>query len=268
MNTHLSDSATWLDTLQATLSSGGLNHIGVVPVKRYTGQGALGVGRLAPGARSIVVVGSGGPALWSHLMQELSDHPEFLTETLHPLDSCVRRVVETTSPLFEGIGHRWFFAAAQSEVHLDFRTLAVQSGLGASSRLGLVLHPDFGPWMGLRAACFVDLVLAESPGVESPCVGCPAPCGPACPGDAFPGGEWDVGTCASFHGVSERCAASCASRMACPVGTAHRYDDLELTYHYNRREGRKLLRAALGIADECDEHEGVGPHWGGWVSPE
>lgn len=36
-------------------------------------------------------------------------------------------------------------------VYADFVALAEASGLGAPSRLGLWLHPEFGPWMSIRA---------------------------------------------------------------------------------------------------------------------
>jgi hypothetical protein len=260
--------AALLTAMGTSLAKGGLGHIGVIPVDRYRGKGPLGVQVLAPQTQSILVVGSGGPGLWDHMIAEIQAEHRLLTDTAHPLDACMRRVVQATDSLLVGISHRWFFATADAEVHLDFRSLAVLAGLGAPSRLGLVLHEKYGPWMGLRAACFMDRVLPSSSLADDLCAGCPAPCIGACPGGALDNGHWDVGTCAAFHQSSELCARSCAAREACPLGATYKYSDLERLYHYNREAGRTALRAHLGIADAADPFQGVGPHWGEWVSPD
>jgi epoxyqueuosine reductase QueG len=264
-----SNAPALLDALRLRLAASGLNHVGVADVVAYDAVAteALRSAVLAPYAQAIVVVASGGGALWDHLIDEISAEPARLTETLHPLDGCVRRGIASVEDLLDGVRHRWFFAVAETDVHLDFRTLAVAAGLGAPSRLGLVLDARYGPWMGLRAACFIDAALPASPTAPDRCAGCDAPCIEACPGGAFPEGQWDVHACSAFHRESDRCAQSCAARVACPVGEAHRYSELERRYHYDRAGGRRALRSFMGIADAQDPFEGVGPHWGDWVSP-
>ena len=159
---------------------------------------------------------------------------------------------------------RWFLATATAPVQLDFRSLAVLAGVGAGSRLGLVIDPELGPWMGLRAACFVDLELPSSRPAPDVCSGCSAPCMTSCPASALDSGEWNVQICASHHRSTVDCAHTCHSREACPVGDEHRYSALQRRYHYDRKGGRVLLRESLGIPAEQDSHVGVGPHWGDW----
>jgi hypothetical protein len=153
---------------------------------------------------------------------------------------------------------------------VDFRTAALRAGLGWPSRLGLLLHPEHGPWMGLRALCLTTEELEPTGplGGEGPCGGCPAPCATACPAGAILpgplglGGGWSVGICASWHERSDLCLRSCASRLACPQGAPSRYPPDELRYHYDRSGGRQALREALGL--EGDAHEGIDPAWASW----
>ena len=253
-----------LNSFQAALAPAGLNLVGVASVADWDASQpeARRSAALCEGARSVVVVGNGGTALWDALIEDLRGEPRHLTEEAHPVDAFVRRHVDAMAPLLAGYRHRWFFAAAEAEVHIDFRMLAQLAGLGADSKLGLLLHPVYGPWLGLRAACFIDEEMQVSSRVSGSCEGCAAPCASACPGAAFAEGKWAVDPCAAFHQTSTVCASSCDARAACPVGAEHRYEALQYQYHYNRAVGRHALRDFLNI--NADSLEGVGPHWGTW----
>lgn len=256
-----------VDAIRCELAGIGLNAFGVADPARWDASAGpeRRAQRLLPGTRAILVFGSGGPALWNALLGELRAHPEHLSAEAHPLDAYVRRAVERADPALAGARRRWFFAAADTELHLDFRVLADLAGLGGRSRMGLLLHPEFGLWLGLRAACFLDQDVPFSAPMEAdPCAGCPAPCVTGCPGDAFVDGAWNVDRCAAFHEASRRCASSCDARGACPKGAEHRYGPEEMVYHYDRAAGRPLLRALVGVSAEADGFEGVGPHWNSW----
>jgi hypothetical protein len=75
-------------------------------------------------------------------------------------------------------------------------------------------------------------------------------------------GRWDVERCGAFHREADTCERSCAARIACPVGEP--YSREEMNYHSHRASGRRWLREHLGIPDEADPFEGIGPHWGDW----
>ncbi len=251
----------WLQKLQASLAPTGLNHVGVASCAAWdqAARPETRTAALAPGARAIVVVASAGPAFWEAFVAACRADPDTLLHTAHPLDAFARRALHAADTT-----QTWHYAAHDAELPLDFRTLAVLAGLGAPSRLGLVLDRHWGPWLGLRAAAFVPFPLPPSPAADDLCVGCPAPCVSACPGDAFPDGTWSVTRCAAFHQAAPDCDRSCASREACPVGSAQRYPALERLYHYNRAAGRAALRASLGIPSGEDPHRGSGPYWGTW----
>src|SRR5450631_1053230 len=232
MNSHHPSTAggsgapAWLDRLKVRLADRGLNLLGVASPESY--DGAVGPQRqsevLLKGTRAILVAGSGGSALWRHFRERLAADPRVLTDHPHPIDQLVREIVGHADAALGGVVHRWFFAAAETDVHLDFRVLGHLAGLGGRSRLGLLLHPEYGLWVGLRAACFVAEALpATGPDQSDPCAGCPGYCVEACPGGAFPDGTWDVDRCAEFHHEAATCRTSCRSRMACPKGAQHRY---------------------------------------------
>lgn len=251
--------------MYATLHQAGLNVVGVADPARWDAVCAPSrrTSELLPGARAIVVVGNGGRALWDAFVADLRAHPEHLADEPHPLDAFVRRTVLAADAALGDTRRRWFWAAADAEVHLDFRVLAELAGLGGRSRLGLLLHPEFGPWLGLRAACFVETELpVHVPSPPDPCAGCPAPCVAACPGGAFVDGQWSVDRCSAFHAASSVCASSCASRSACVAHPEARYTDEQILYHYDRARGRAWLRDQTGLTE--DRFDGVGPHWGTW----
>jgi len=248
--------------LLTNLSRYGLNHWGVVAAGAYDNgaKSGLSIAEIAPGTKSILVVGNAGRAFWEAFMGDLRQSPDHLRDYDHPVDAYVSRAIQRSSAPITQLNHRWIEAAHDAPIHLDFRTLAVAAGLGAPSRLGLVIHPKYGPWMALRAACFLPLSLPNSKRVEDLCSDCAAPCVAACPGNAFSDRQWDAERCVTFHQESTDCSQSCASRAACPVGSNMAYSGLQQRYHYNRKTGRKEVAQLLDIEGDC--RAGVGPLWG------
>ena len=202
---------------------------------------------LLPGCRSIVVLGSGGSALWQDLAEAVRSDPRRLTEHDHPLEDHVQRRVEEADP--HPLGRRWLYAA---DPRVPMQELALQAGLGTRSRLWLILHPHFGPWMALRAACLTTEVLpldgpAQHP---SPCEACSAPCVAACPAEALSQGDLDWSRCIDHQATVDRCAPLCHSRRACPEGAQHAYSALQQAYHRDPRAGRPAVASWLGVSDD------------------
>jgi epoxyqueuosine reductase QueG len=178
-------------------------------------------------------VGSGGRALWD----AFSRAPEFGSEP-EPLDAFTGRVVEAATAALERAGHpsRALLAFERhGGVHADFVALAERAGLGARSRLGLLVHSLYGPWLSLRALVLTEARWspespAASPGFD-PCRECPAPCADACPGLAVKPGGFDVARCGQHRAVDPGCAESCAARRACVLGPDHAYAPEALAHH-------------------------------------
>jgi hypothetical protein len=126
--------------------------------------------------------------------------------------------------------------------------LGEAAGFGVVSPVsGLLLHPEFGPWVRVRAAVLCDGMpfgaLPEASLAESfhPCCGCPRPCVTACPATVHDGmGHHDLARCGS-HRLGGGCDTGCGSRAACPLGAEHR-DDAGESAHRHTYELASLQR--------------------------
>lgn len=235
----------WLQQAQDRLVPMGLNAWGIADGAPWT--------HVLPGCRAVVVVGSGGPALWTAFVDAVRVAPELATVP-DPLDTFVRCAVDA---LPAAPNRRWVRCAGDADLHVDFRTLAVAAGLGHPSRLGLVLHPTFGPWLGLRAACFVTDALAPTGPLPAPrpCDGCTAPCAAACPVGAVQGrgpDRFDWQASAAFQATDPTCHGGCLARSACPVGAVHAYPPDAHRYHQHAASRRAVLTRRLGESGSTD----------------
>ncbi len=218
----------------AALDAAGLGLRAPLAIERYDEAvpDAWRSRQLLPGARAAIVVASGGRSLWD----AFSRSSEFETSP-DPLDAYTRRVTEVAASCLERAGKasRVLLAFEQrGGVHADFVALGRLAGLGASSRLGLLVHPVYGPWLSLRAIVLTRALWegAVAEQVEfDPCRGCPAPCVAACPGAAVAPGGFDATRCAATRVHLAACAVSCAARRACVIAPEHAYSEAALAHH-------------------------------------
>ncbi len=151
-------------------------------------------------------------ALWAQFAAVLAADPA-LRDEHDPIDRFTERAFAGQRALFS---HRTYDGA-----FLPFQRIAVAAGLGTLSRSQLVIHPIYGPWFALRAIVLVDEPAPiPAPPPVSPCV-----CGPACTA-AF------VYACDASG--EDWWRAWVAVRDACTAGREHRYDDLQIRYHYRK----------------------------------
>ncbi len=225
----------------------GLNLCAAVPLASYDARvaPAMRASAVDPAARSIVVLGNGGGALWQAFKRHAARHPGWLARD-NPLDDFTREAVETTvaAPL-RAAGLRYTtvypFVASGGRA-LNFVELGRAAGIAGPSILGVAVHPKYGPWIAFRAALLLEAEL-DAPGEAlgfDPCPGCAArSCISACPVGAvsFPTG-WDVPKCLTHRVENEPdCAGRCHARAGCVIGPEHRYPDDELAYHQRRALG-------------------------------
>ncbi len=122
---------------------------------------------------------------------------------------------------------RWAHDTGRGMVAMQ--RLAHVSGLATLSPAYLSVHPDYGPWIGLRAAVVVDTPGPSArPLLEPPCDDCENACLPAL-AEARCSSDW---------------RSWLAVRDACPRGNEHRYGEDQIEYHYAKDLTR--LRAAVG----------------------
>jgi hypothetical protein len=208
----------------------GLNLVGATPIAAYDARvpPARRLGDRADGARTAIVVGNGGAAFWRAFRHAVPDP----SNDSDPLDRFTRAVVADATGDLAGarVVHPF-----DRDGGLDFRTLAEVAGLGRPSLLGLLVHPEYGPWIAFRAAILVpDAVVAPRPADGfDPCPGCvERPCIAACPAGAIGPRGWDVPAC-SAHRLADQanCATGCHARLDCVYGRPHRPPAEALAFH-------------------------------------
>jgi hypothetical protein len=193
-------------------------------------------------ARSVVLVGNAGPAMW----RAFASRKE-ITETLNPLDDWLRPTLVA--------------AAARTGAHALFPNagppfVPIQDwGARAEpifrSPIGIMIHPEYGLWHVYRAVIlFAEVIdLPDRIVAPSPCDSCvKKPCLSVCPADAFLPDQFDGASCVR-HVTGENgrnCRDSgCLARRACPVGRDYIYPRDAQGFHTEAfiRTARKIFPA-------------------------
>jgi hypothetical protein len=236
-----------IDALVVALEPLGLNLVGATPLDAY--DASLPPDRslraLAPTARTAIVIGHGGGAFWAAYRRFLDACPTHAKDP-DPLDRWTAAAVETA--LRPVVGREATILHPFGGEGVSFTRLASCAGLGGPGRVGVLLHPTFGPWIAFRAAVLVreTVVLPRPADQFDPCPGCAAQaCVAACPAHAIGEAGWDLVRCAGERGRSgDPCAAGCHARIACVIGPEHRYPAAALAHHQAHARGPLLAAAS------------------------
>lgn len=136
------------------------------------------------GARSVVVVALAHP----------SSQPEmdWWCGRVDPPGN--RALAVIVSGLCEWITAEYAVATSHLPYHVErggiyLKDAAVLAGLGCIGRNNLLVTPEHGPRVRLRALTLDADLPSTGPSGLDPCAGCPAPCRTGCPRGAF-GAEW------------------------------------------------------------------------------
>ncbi len=218
-----------LGRIVARLADAGLGLTGTLPIEIYDALvpepwRSL---RLAASARGALVVGNAGRALWERFVAS----PERALAR-DPLDAYTRRVLDEVAQIPDPPAAIGFYADRRDGVYLPLVALARRAGFGTPGRVGVLIHPVYGPWLGVRAV----LLLAEDvpfhePAVYAPCDGCPAPCATACHGKVIGSTGVDAAACYQVRLTHPACATRCDARSACVVGPEHAYSAEQTAHH-------------------------------------
>lgn len=230
-------SSSLLADVRRRAGDAGLNLIGLVDAARFDAAEApeRRVRRIAPACGTVLVVGSGGRALW----QAFTRHEGTGGPRAASVDGYALEVVQGLAAQLRAGAVDCRTIAGPCGARLPFSRLGEAAGLGTVSPVtGMLLHPEFGPWVRIRAVLLADgkpfgPIADASLGERfQPCCGCSRPCVTACPVGVHDGlGGPDHGRCAR-HRHAGNCATQCSSRNACPVGSAHRDADAEHVHQH------------------------------------
>ena len=236
-------------TLEATrgaLGDAGFNLTGTLPRAEYDARvpDAWRADRVHPGCRGVLVVGNGGRVLWPIFVAS----PEAELRR-NPLDRYTRRVLRDVA---DGVSAGFaLYSDKRDDSYLPLTALAECCGFGSPGRVGVLIHREFGPWISIRGALFLnEAVPFAEPSPFDPCHGCPAPCATACHGRVVGPETVDVEGCFRTKLTDRRCRAACDARSACVVGPEHAFSAEQIAHHSRihwrpatvRHAARALLR--------------------------
>lgn len=184
----------------------------------------------ADAARSLVLFGNVGSSLWACF----SDSEEYLDGNPDPLNRWSERVGNTLADLFSGLA---LFPFGEPP-YQPFLQWAKKSESLRSSRLGMLIHSEYGLWHAYRFAIAFPTMIEGMVKIavdEDICAKCPdQPCLSTCPVDAFTGEQYDVGRCYDYlkgHSQNSCLEQGCAARLACPEGLRFRYRPDHARFH-------------------------------------
>lgn len=212
--------------IRARLAEGGFAIAAPLPRRDYDARvpEPWRAERLLDGAESVLVVANAGRTLWPLF----SASPEAALPE-DPLDRYTRRVIDEAARPAAAFA---LYNEQRDDQYLPLVALAQHAGLGTPGRVGVLLHPEYGPWLSLRAVVFVREELArEEPAPFDPCTGCPAPCADACHGRVVGADGVDVEACYQTRLTLPACATACDARSACVIGPEHAFSREQIAHH-------------------------------------
>ena len=188
--------------------------------------------QLPPSAKTLIMIGNTGSALWASAGEYLRH-----SARRHPLDDWTRSHLDG---LADNVSANVIYPF-DGPPFAPFQRWAMRCDAVAPSPIGPLIHPDYGLWHAYRAAFVFDtqIVLPEKEDAASPCDTClDKPCINTCPVGALGLRRYDVPVCSAHLATpGNRCMErSCLARMACPVGRE---------YIYNIEMGRFHMRKFL-----------------------
>ena len=181
------------------------------------------------GLAAIVLVGVAGARGWD----AFATSPEVRDGRADPLDRWSRRIVDA---LAADLGARPLYPFG-GPPYWPFQRWAMRAEPVHASPLGLLIHPDYGPWHSYRGALgFASpIAIPERTLRASPCETCASrPCLSACPVGAFTPGGYDVAACAAHLRTEAGRACmdgGCLARRACPVGGEYTHGAAQTRFH-------------------------------------
>ena len=182
-----------IDTVRAAVVPVGLNLIGVVSASDYDTEveSSRQLVSLAPGTQTAIVIGHGGGEFWSRF----AARPDRDVSVTDPLDAYTRVVVARALADVLPTGSQIIFPFDFPATPVSFQRLARLAGLAVPSLLGVLIHPEFGPWVALRAAALLPCAVAlPGPATDfDPCPTCvERACIASCPAGAVTSAGWDI----------------------------------------------------------------------------
>jgi len=178
--------------------------------------------------RQLVLIGHGGKAIWDCVKAAGSGGE-------NPIDDFTVRSIERC--FAEHLPANRYRIIYPGEQPVGLQQLGALAGWHHAAPFMVGIDPDWGSWYAYRAVVLADTDFLPFLAVDrnSPCRSCETqPCIAACPAQAMANGSFSLARCAAYRlQPDSACAFTCQARLACPVGSAHRYDADQLRHTYS-----------------------------------
>jgi len=180
--------------------------------------------------KQLLVFGHGGRDMWQALQQS----PD--ASQSDPIDHfSVHAVQNYFNQEHADCSHCLLYP--DSVQNMPLQALGKLAGWHHDSPFRIGINAEYGPWFAYRAVALTDTALTPTTAMNgaSPCQSCAdKPCISACPANALLSGDLSLQQCMEYRLQHDsRCKSQCISRLACPVGSKHRYSNEQIAYHYN-----------------------------------
>lgn len=173
-----------------------------------------------PSALALVV--GNGRALWQRFVAAYQREPE-IAASRHPLNE---HTESSLHRLRDSLAVRSVcFFSHHSEPRIPIQRVADVAGLAELAPCHMSVHPELGPWLGLRAVLVVDAPPPQRlpPTPARQCPGCHRPCLAAL-----------SNAVSQPPGAADSWRAWLQLRDSCPVGRQARYGSDQIHYHYTK----------------------------------
>ena len=105
--------------------------------------------------------------MFEQFVRVLEKNTHHLTSSDHPFDDFIKRTIEkipSSMPISEDSKgeNRWVMCSQDSPIKINFMELAERARIGLQSYLGILIHPYYGLWIGLRVALFFNKNLGRN----------------------------------------------------------------------------------------------------------
>jgi epoxyqueuosine reductase len=204
------------------------------------------VGSIAGGTtgyRQLILIGHGGRALWEAVRKSGVGGAD-------PIDDFTLRTIRQWMSECQPDNRYTILYPGPQPIALQ--RLGALAGWHQASPFMVGIDAEWGTWYAYRAVVLADTHFAPSPAVDpgasscfhdvalghgrsSPCAACQdKPCIAACPASAMAGGAFSLQRCVAWRKQDgSTCALTCLARVACPVGSDHRYCPAQLAHTYS-----------------------------------
>jgi len=215
-----------METIQTLASEHGLAIRGSFPVTQD--DRVPDIDSLTPSA-SLVLFGNVGSSIW----QVFRHSPEYADGQPDPLNRWSERIGKAIAARLGGLALFPFGGPP----YLPFLSWAGKAEHLKSSKLGMLIHPEYGLWHAYRFAIALPEICSfeRAEGASDICAQCPdQPCLKGCPVNAFSGSEYDVEACYRYldrHPMTQCMKTGCQARVSCPKGARFRYQGEHAAFH-------------------------------------